>query len=214
MFGYIGYRILEFIAIATPYPVSYCIATIGAMLWFLTGVNVGIIKKNVSIALGLSPDDRETNAIAKKIYINWGKNIMDFLKHSIISREKLKQRVEIKGLKNLDNALLKGKGVVIFTAHIGNFEWGACRLAVEGYKIWGTSLVRKNKLVDRFFESKRKSKGLKTLYINKILNIFKILKNNEIIAITTDWDPTGQAARTFKFLGETAYLPTGALQIA
>jgi KDO2-lipid IV(A) lauroyltransferase len=214
MFGYIGYKILEFIAISTPYPVSYCIAVVGAMLWFATGVNVRIIKKNISMALGLSPDDKKTHNIAKKIYINWGKNIIDFLKHSIISREKLKQRVKIKGLKNLDSALLKGKGVVIFTAHIGNFEWGACRLAVEGYRIWGTSLVRKNKLVGRFFELKRASKGLKTLYINRMLKVFKILKNNEIIAIPTDWDPTGQAARAFKFFGETAYLPTGALQIA
>ena len=214
MFGYIGYRIVEFIAIATPYPVSYCIAAFGAMLWFATGTNVKIIKKNISIALGISQDSKETHNIAKKIFINWGKNIIDFLKHSIISKEKLKQRIETKGLKNLDSALLKGKGVVIFTAHIGNFEWGACRLAVDGYKIWGTSLVRKNKLVGRFFEAKRMSKGFKTLYINRMLKVFKILKNNEIIAVPTDWDPTGQAARPFKFFGETAYLPTGALQIA
>ncbi|MFZ3387027.1 MAG: hypothetical protein WA120_07625, partial [Candidatus Hydromicrobium sp.] len=33
-------------------------------------------------------------------------------------------------------------------------------------------------------------------------------------AITSDWDPTGQAARPFKFFGKTAYLPTGALMIA
>jgi KDO2-lipid IV(A) lauroyltransferase len=214
MFGYIGYKILEFIAVATPYPVSYLIAAIGATLWFATGLNVKIIKKNISIVLGLSQDSRGNRDIAKKVFINWGKNIIDFLKHSIISSERLRQRVEIKGLENLDSALQKGKGVVIFTAHIGNFEWGACRLAVDGYKIWGTSLVRKNKLVNRFFESKRKSKGLKTLYINRMLKVFKILKNNEIIAIPTDWDPTGHAARAFKFFGQTAYLPTGALQIA
>ena len=158
MFGYIGYKILEFIAIATPYPISYCIAAACAMLWFATGVNVGIIKKNISAALGLDPDDKKTHAIAKKIYINWGKNIMDFLKHSIISRERLRQRIEIKGLENLDSALTKGKGVVIFTAHVGNFEWGACRLAVDGYKIWGISLVRKNKLIGKFFESKEHQK--------------------------------------------------------
>ncbi len=31
MFGYIGYKILEFIVIATPYPVTYLIAKFGAM---------------------------------------------------------------------------------------------------------------------------------------------------------------------------------------
>lgn len=214
MFGYIGYKILEFIAISTPYPVTYFIAAFGARLWMLTGVNVKTIRNNVSTVLNLNINDKEIHRIANRIFINWAKNIVDFLKHPIISKEKLKQRVEIEGLEHLDNALKKGKGVVIFTAHIGNFEWGACRIALEGYKIWGLSLVRKNKLVGKFFESNRLSKGLKTLYINRMLNVFRMLKNNEIVAIPSDWDPTGQATRPFKFFGKTAYLPTGALMIA
>ncbi|MFA5015259.1 MAG: lysophospholipid acyltransferase family protein [Actinomycetota bacterium] len=214
MFGYIGYKIIEFIVIATPYPVTYLIARFGVWLWMLTGKNVDAAKKNVSKVLNLGLEDRETRRITTKIFVNCGKNFADFLKYPILSKERLRKRVEIKGLKYLDGALKKGKGVVIFTAHIGNFEWGACRLAVDGYNIWGISLYRKNKFTRRFFELKRLSKGLKTLYINKILNIFKILKNNEIVAIPSDWDPTGQAARPFEFFGKTAYLPTGALQIA
>lgn len=214
MFGYIGYKILEFIAISTPYPVTYFIAAFGARLWMLTGINVKTIRNNVSTVLNLNINDKEIHRIANRIFINWAKNIADFLKHPIISKEKLKQRVEIEGLEHLDNALKKGKGAVIITAHIGNFEWGACRIAVEGYKIWGLSLVRKNRLVGKFFESNRLSKGFKTLYINRMLNVFRMLKNNEIVAIPSDWDPTGQATRPFKFFGKTAYLPTGALMIA
>jgi len=214
MFGYIGYKILEFIAVATPYPITYCIGTFGAMLWFFTGVNVANIKKNISNVLGLNINDKKTNNLAKKVFINWAKNVVDFLKHPVVSGEKLKQRVEVNGLENLDSGLQKGRGVVIVTVHIGNFEWGACKLALEGYKIWGVSLVRKNSLISKFFESNRLSKGLKTLYINKMLHVFRILKDNEIIAIPSDWDPTGQAARPFNFFGKTAYLPTGALQIA
>jgi len=214
MFGYIGYKILEFIAISTPYPVTYLIAAFGARLWMLTGIDVKIIRNNVSKVLNLNINDKEIHRIANRIFINWAKNIVDFLKTPIISKEKLKQRVEIEGLEHLDNALKKGRGAVIVSAHIGNFEWGACRIAVEGYKIWGLSLVRKNKLVGKFFESNRLSKGFKTLYINRMLNVFRVLKNNEIVAIPSDWDPTGQATRPFKFFGKTAYLPTGALMIA
>ena len=214
MFGYIGYKILEFIAISTPYPVTYFIATFGARLWMLTGVDVKIIRNNVSKVLNLNINDKEIHRIANRIFINWAKNVVDFLKHPIISKEKLKQRVEIEGLEHLDNALKGGRGAVIITAHIGNFEWGACRIAVEGYKIWGLSLVRKNKLVGKFFESNRLSKGFKTLYTNRMLNVFRTRKNNEIVAIPSDWDPTGQATRPFKFFGKTAYLPTGALMIA
>ena len=214
MFTFIGYKILEFIAVSTPYPVTYFIAEFGARLYFLFGFNVKIIKKNISKVLNIDFNSRQTHRLAADIFVNWSKNIVDFLKHSIISREKLKERVEVKGLEHLDNALKNGKGVVIFTAHIGNFEWGACRLAIEGYNIWGLSLFRKSKLTRKFFESRRLSKGFKTLYVNRVLNIFRILKNNEIIAIPSDWDPSGRAARPFKFFGEIAYLPTGALQVA
>jgi len=214
VFGYIGYKILELIVILTPYPVTYLIAEFCARLWFLTGNKVDIIKNNISNVLGIDFNSTKTREIALRIFINWGKNIADFLKHPVITREKLKKRIEVRGLENLDNALKKGKGVVIFTAHIGNFEWGACRLATEGYNIWGVSDYRKNNLTRNFFESRRLSKGLKTLYINKILNVFRILKNNEIIAIPSDWDPTGRAAKPFKFFSKTAYFPTGAVHVA
>lgn len=214
MLSFIGYKILEFIVVTTPYPVTYFIAASGARLCFLTGLNAKIIKNNVSKVLKIDINSRRTRKLAIDIFINWGKNITDFLKHPIISKERLRQRVKIRGLGNLDNALRKGKGVVIFTAHIGNFEWGACRLAADGYNIWGISLYRKSRLTRNFFESKRSSKGLKTLYVNRILNLFRILKNNGIVAIPSDWDSSGRAGKPFKFFGETAYLPTGALQIA
>ena len=213
MLGFIIYKIAELIAILTPYPVSYFISNTLAKLWFLSGVNVNTTKNNISKVLNININDKKIHKIAKLIYINWAKNIVDFLKHPIISREKLKQRVKIVGLENLDNALKKGKGIVIFTAHIGNFEWGACRIAVEGYKIWGVSLVRKNNLLNRFFESNRLSKGLKTLYINRMVRVFKILRNNEIVAIPTDWDPLGRA-EPFIFFDKKAHIPTGPVHIA
>lgn len=211
--GWLIYKIATLAAILTPYPLSYFISVTIARLWFMTGWNVNIIKNNISRALDLDIKSKKVHIIAKKIYYNWAKNICDFLKHPIISKDKLKERIELVGLENLDKALQKGKGVVIFTAHIGNFEWGACRIAVEGYKIWGVSLVRENELLNKFFESYRLSKGLKTLYINKMLNVFKILKDNGIVAIPTDWDPTNKA-RVYNFFGKNAIIPDGSVKIA
>jgi len=214
MFTYIGYKILEFISITTPFPVTYFIAEFGARLWFFFGGSVKVTRKNVSKVLGTDANSKKARKLAQAIFINWGKNIVDFLKHPVVSGDELKKRVELRGLDNLDSALKKGKGVVIFTAHIGNFEWGACRIALEGYDTWGVSLVRKSKLTNKFFDSRRLSKGLNTLYINRMLNVFRILKGNGVVAIPSDWDPTGLAAKPFTFFGKKAYLPTGALQIA
>jgi len=214
MFTYLGYRLLEVFIILLPYKLAYIVASGGARLWFATGTHVRLIKKNISIVLKKSITDPEIHRIAISIFVNWGKNIVDFLKYKVVSIEKLKQRIKLEGLKNLDKALEKGKGVIIFTSHIGNFEWGISMLGIKGYKIWGLSLFRKSKMTNKFFELKRLSKGVKTLYINKMLHVLKLLKNNEIVAVPSDWDSTGKSARPFDFFGRKANLPTGALRLA
>ena len=214
MFNYLGYKFTEFIAIVLPYPLAYALAVSSARLWYATGANVGIIKKNISRVLNLDIRDPEVHRIAVRVFINWGKNVVDFLRHRIISRETLRSRVSLEGVEYLDEALKEKKGVVIISSHVGNFEWGACRLAVDGYKIWGVSLFRKSERTNRFFKAIRMTKGFKTLYINRIIHIFRHLKNNEIMAIPSDWASTGNTSRHFKFFGRMAALPTGALQIA
>lgn len=214
MLTYLGYRFIEFLAFILPYPIAYFVGRTGFLLVFKLGISVDYIKKNASVVLKKDINDPLVYKTARNVYLNWPKNVVDFLKHRMISRNRLRQRIKLEGIHHLDKALKKKKGVVIFTCHIGNFEWGACRLAVDGYDIWGVSLVRKSQLTNRFFEKRRLTKGLKTLYINKMLNVFRYLKDNEIVAIPSDWDPTGRAEREFEFFGRKALLPTGALQIA
>jgi Kdo2-lipid IVA lauroyltransferase/acyltransferase len=214
MLIFLGYKFVEFIALATPYPITYFVASIAARFLFNLNINVDALKTNVANVLNLDKNDREVRATARKIYINWFITVADFLKHERVSREKLKQIIEITGLENLDKALEKGKGVVIFTAHIGNVEWGACRVAAEGYSMWATGLHRPYEPTNKFFESRRLVKGVRILYVNKsLLEVFRILKNNEVIAIPTDWDSKG-TAHAHDFFGKKAYIPSGPVEIA
>ncbi len=211
---FFGYKFLEFLAYATPYPVSYFIAATSAKMIFYTGKLADTLKKNVSIVTGLKQNDRKVSDIVKNIYVVWFCNVTDFLKQLLINVEKFKKRVDLSGLEYLKDSLKAGKGAVIFTAHIGNFEWGACRVAIEGIPIWGTGLIRPYHRTNRFFEKRRLSKGLQTLYANKMmLNTFRILKNNGVIAIPTDFDPLG-TAEAYDFFGRKAYIPSGPVEIA
>jgi len=214
MLIFLGYKFVEFLAFATPYPFTYFVASVSARILFNLNINVDALKTNVANVLNLDKNDKEVALTVRKIYINWFMTVADFLKHTRVSKEKLKQRIEITGLENLDKALEKGKGVVIFTAHIDNIEWGACRVAVEGYNMWATGLHRPYEPTNKFFESRRLAKGVRILYVNKsLLDVFHILKNNEIIAIPTDWDSRG-TARIYDFFGKKAYIPSGPVEIA
>ncbi len=211
--GYINYMLATLIAWATPYPVSYFIGVNLARLWYLSGTNKKIVKKNISKVTGIAVDDPQVSYICKKIYMEFAKNVVDFLKNRIISREQFNKNINIEGLEYLEKALSLGKGAVIFTAHIGNFEWGAARIGTAGFKIWGVGLYRGNPLLDNYFERNRENKCLKTIYANKMLHVFKILRNNEIVAIPTDWDPL-KNSKEFDFFGHKAFIPSGSVQIA
>jgi Kdo2-lipid IVA lauroyltransferase/acyltransferase len=214
MLIFLGYKFVEFLAFATPYPITYFIASVAARILFNLNINVDDLKTNVSNVLNLDKNDKEVAAIVRKIYINWFMTVADFLKHTRVSKEKLKQNISITGLENLEEALKKGRGAVVFTAHISNVEWGACRVAAEGYKMWATGIHRPYEPNNKFFEARRNAKGVKILYVNRsILDIFRILKNNEVIAIPTDWD-SQRTAHIHDFFGKKAYIPSGPVEIA
>ncbi|MDD5659679.1 MAG: lysophospholipid acyltransferase family protein [Actinomycetota bacterium] len=212
-FSFVNYMIAAFIACSTPYPVSFMISSTLAWFWWIARKNVSKVKINVSNVLSLDIKNPKVAAISKKIYIEFAKNIVDFFKNGIIPLEQFKKNIKLDGLDNLKKALENGKGAVIFTAHIGNFEWGAARIGAEGIKIWGVGLSRENRFLDSYFERNRKNKCLNTLNANKMLGVFRILKNNEVVAIPTDWDPVGNA-KAYDFLGKKVMLPSGAVQIA
>ncbi len=210
MLAYISYKFLNFLARIIPYPIAYFIASILARMAVLAKINLYPLKKNISKVLKVDINDKKVYETACKVYDHWLRNIVDFLKHDNVPRDKFKERVEIAGLENLDKALKKGNGVVIFTAHIGNFEWGACRVAVEGYDIWGMGMQRKFEPLNKFFENKRLTKGLNTIYNNRVLGIFRKLRKNQIVAIPTDWDPNSRS-KAIEFFGEKAQIPNGVI---
>jgi Kdo2-lipid IVA lauroyltransferase/acyltransferase len=212
-FSFVNYMIAAFLACATPYPVSFFISKNLALLWWVARKNVSSVKINVSKVLDLDPEDARVAQISKKIYYEFAKNVVDFFKNGIITLEQFKKNITLEGIDNLKKALEKGKGVVLFTAHIGNFEWGASRIGAEGIKIWGVGLYRENRFLDKYFEKNRKSKCLNTLNANKMLGVFRILKNNEVVAVPSDWDPAG-SSKTYDFLNKKVLLPAGAVQIA
>ncbi|MGM0368773.1 MAG: lysophospholipid acyltransferase family protein, partial [Actinomycetota bacterium] len=203
MLAFIGYKVLELVALIIPYPIAYPIARLTARLGAAAKINLYPLKKNISLVLDLDINDPRVHKTAVDVYVHWIQNVTDFLKHRLVSKEKLKKRVEIEGLENLREALKRGKGAVIFTAHIGNFEWGACRIALEFDNTWGMGMERKFKPLNNFFESKRLSKNLNTIYSNRLLNIFRILKKNGIVAIPTDWDPNKRSGPV-NFFGKKA----------
>lgn len=175
-----------------------------------------IALESLSMAFGKDKSRGEIELIAKDCFTYMGKSGVEIL--FLIERpELLKKRVEIIGKENLDSALSRGKGVILVSAHFGNFPLMLCKLSLEGYKIAGIMRPMRDSRMEKFFGEKRKRLNIKTIYSQPrntcVINTIQALRNNELVFIPTDQN-FGTGGVFVDFFGRKAATATGPVVLA
>jgi predicted LPLAT superfamily acyltransferase len=130
-------------------------------------------------------------------------------------------RLDIKGEEHMTNALASGKGVVLLTAHIGNFELGAWILAQRhGQDFPPVNMVMietEVAPVRAFLASIRGARQPKIIAVNSSpmasLPVLAALKRGEIACVQGD-RASGSKSAWVPFLGQPAPFPTGPYHLA
>jgi KDO2-lipid IV(A) lauroyltransferase len=98
-------------------------------------------------------------------------------------------KIQINGQVALDNALEKGEGVILISAHFGAWEILGHWLGVNNYPLRGVAQRQKNKGANKFFEEKRQLSGIKHIYRKVGMDVlYNILKENKILGLVSDQD--------------------------
>lgn len=88
---------------------------------------------NIRVALGDQLDEAAIDAMARRSLRNFFRCCLELLIAIESSDDEFRDRIALIGRENLEAALAKGKGVLVLSAHLGNFFLLGSRLAVEGY---------------------------------------------------------------------------------
>jgi KDO2-lipid IV(A) lauroyltransferase len=88
---------------------------------------------NIQLALGTKLDRAAIDDTARRSLRNFFRACIEIAVAIESSDEELQRRIPVTGREHLDAALAKGKGVLVLSAHLGNFFLVGCRLAVEGH---------------------------------------------------------------------------------
>lgn len=108
---------------------------LGELAYLFSGKYRGITLSNLELAFGSRMNRFQLTAVARKVYINLGKSFCEIAGSYRFSRCEVRELVKLRGKENLELALSRGKGVIGFSAHLGNFGLMAARLAAEGYPV-------------------------------------------------------------------------------
>ena len=209
MLNYLLYRLGEVLAFCLPFKALYFLAKILSTLQYLFSRTDRItVRENIK-ALFPGIEARRLRKYTKGVFLHFSLYLANFFKFQRFSLGYIKSHVTVEGLKHIDAALSGGKGLIIVSAHIGNWELGGITLGLMGYPLNAVALPHKHAAVDRFFNRQRESKGMHVIPIpHAVRGCLEAFSRNEIVCLAGDRDFT-QGGITVDFFGRPAMIPKG-----
>ncbi|MDP1854159.1 MAG: lysophospholipid acyltransferase family protein [Candidatus Omnitrophota bacterium] len=201
-----------------PKPAVYALAASAAKVGFFIAVrHRRTAYESLNIAFGNKKNKQEITKIIKDCFVGMAKGILEML--AFFSKPQLLDKmVSVEGRDNLDEALSKGKGVIMVSGHFGNFPLLLTKLVILGYKVNLVLRRMRDGRADEYFNKRRSIVGIKSIYTQPrtecVKNIITALRNNEIVFMLMDQNFGSGAGVFVDFFGRKAATATGPVVFA
>jgi KDO2-lipid IV(A) lauroyltransferase len=203
--GFFAYRILSFFIAALPRRLALALGdAAGRLAFWADGRHRAIALRNLAFAFGPAMTPAKRRALALRSFRNFGRVVLDTILFSRRSRAQALTLVDVEGRRHLDEALARGRGVLVFTAHYGNWEIG-CGPISEAAPFGVVARKLDNRLIDRDLVRTRERLGARV--INKVgasRGILRSLRRNEIVGLLIDQNVLRREAVFVDFFGKLA----------
>ncbi len=103
------------------------------------------------------------DAVAREAFDNFARNFVDFLRLGHAPPGALAGAVEVHGAEHLEAARNSGRGVILLSAHLGNWELGAAWLAAGGTPVHLVARPHGSPRVERFYARRRRAWGVRLM---------------------------------------------------
>jgi KDO2-lipid IV(A) lauroyltransferase len=201
-----------------PGPLAFALGRLGGWLMRRTDARRrAALTANLAQVLGPATGERALRRAVARTFANYGRYWIEFFRMERLGKADVLARVTIDGKEHLDRALAGGKGVVIATAHIGNWDAGAAWLGAAGYpSAVIAEKVEPEALFDRF-KRERERLGLEVVPLTRghdaLAAIMRAVRQGKVVALLADRDLTRNGVPV-EFFGRTAAIPAGPATLA
>jgi phosphatidylinositol dimannoside acyltransferase len=219
------YRVLKFSSIIIPRLPGWSIpvlADIAGLVAFLIATKarkqassnmIHVLGKDV---VRSSAGRRRLRRTVIRMFQNNARNYLDLFTLPYLSPNKILNLIDVKGIEHLEQALALGKGVILFSAHFGPFNYLAQWISIKGYRlVIPVEQLKDERTLDLTLKL-RNSQGVQFLPLGgsaPIRTMIKALRNNQIVLITADRAVEGESVEKL-FFGEPARLPLGPVALS
>ena len=179
----IGQFIVKILSLEQAYSLAEKIALLRYHLSLRDKEIIADNLKTVLRARGESFNKEKIKRLTKEVYINFGKYLVEFFSFSKIDKEFIAKRIKLEGLENIERVAKKSGGIILLSAHIGNWELGAAAISALGYPVSALTLEHRARKVNEFFNKKRTINDIDVIHTGlAVKGCFQALKDNRMLA--------------------------------
>jgi len=152
---------------------------------------------------------RERMRVARNMMYSYNCMLFEFFRLPHLTRDELLRSVEVVGRENLERAVAGGRGVILCSTHLGNWELAAVLLAHWGYTLHAVAGVQLSRW---FTPAVRESKAELAIHTvapeDGYRKLLRALEHNDLVALMVDGDIYSHGA-TVEFFGREMRFPAG-----
>jgi KDO2-lipid IV(A) lauroyltransferase len=168
----------------------------------------------MSTVTGLGPTDPRVRTLAVKAMRNYCKYLIEFLElPNLSSRDEVVASMRIHGIEHLKDALGRGKGIILASAHFGTIETGGLRLAdfTDFHAVYDTF---RPAYLDRLIQRKRLEKGIQLIPVNDVRRMIRVLRQGGALTMLFDRPLDAAKGVQVRFFGRDTFVPAGPAVLA
>lgn len=174
------------------------------------------ILENLKFAYGSAKSPEELGTIGRGVMGHMLQTAVDFLRFATLSRDQAVSFVETgEAYSFCKDILQEGRGLIIMTPHMGNWELLAGIFGLQGFR--GAVVGRRiyYEPYNRWIVGLRSSVGVQTIYQDEAARqIHKHLKAGEIVGLLPDQDMDRVRGVFVDFFGKPAYTSVAPVKLA
>src|SRR5688572_26592746 len=190
-------------------------AKLGALGYRPLGIRKRVVERQIAAAF---PELRRAAVLklARQSYEHLGRTFIETALLDSLGKDGLQRLVEtVEGWEEIEDVMSKGKGAVLVTGHIGNWELAGAYVAARGVPLDAIVRGMANPLFDAFLNHTREAMGMTIVHDSEaVRRTPRSLRGGRAVAFVADQGVLGLASTFVPFFGRPAKTPRGAAVFA
>lgn len=192
-----------------PQGLGYALATaLTPVHYHLFGTRRRAVMSNLAVA-SPSSSPSQIRRTARAVMRNYNHMLFEFFRLPRMTAEDLDRCVEIIGLQHIEASRALGRGVIVTSCHIGNWELGAVQLARRGHPVTAVAGAQFGRWLAADVRAAKERLAVNTVAPEDgFRRLWRALARNEAVALMVDGD-IFSAGNKNEFLGRQTAWPAG-----